>query len=298
MEPEPNGAAVSPDHSFSTTSFYDEHNLVAPADHQRTVALVKLSDTSGFYVDIFRARSDTPNQYHDYVYHNVGDTLSIQSGGESLRMTADPQRFQAPAKIDWELQRDFQHPGWHYFEDVETSEQTDDGYESVFVATELGDTPIHMRALIPAGLVTEMTQVNGPPTKGAPKGYRKKPLPAFVMRHEGEAWDNPFVAVYESYEDKPSVQSVERLMSGNVLKGVKITSTVDDQDLIHYVLLQDSPDDIYENNELDITFKGRFGIVTADATGTLHDIYIGSGHTINYKNTTVDAATQAVYWKR
>jgi hypothetical protein len=299
MEPEPNEAAVSPNHSFSTTSFYDEHNLVAPADHERTLALVKLSDTSGFYVDVFRARSDTPKQYHDYVYHNVGDSLSIQSGGKPLPVTSDPERFGAPAGMSWDVfEGSFQHPGWHYFEDVETGEQTDNGYESVFAATELGDTPIYMRALIPGGLETEMTQVNGPPTKGAPKGYGNKPMPAFVMRHEGDAWDNPFVAVYESYEDKPSVQSVERLMSGNEFKGVKITSSVDGQDLIHYVLLQDSPDDIYENNELDITFKGRFGIVTADATGTLHDIYIGSGHTINYENTTVDAAARAVYWQR
>jgi hypothetical protein len=299
MEPEPNQPAVSPNHSFSTTSFYDEHNLVAPADHQRTVALVRLSDTSGFYVDVFRARSDTPKQFHDYVYHNVGESLSIQSGGKPLPMSSDPERFGAPAGMSWDVfEGSFQHPGWHYFEDVETSEQTDNGYESVFTATDLGDTPIHMRAMIPGGLETEMTQVNGPPTKGAPKGYEMKPLPAFVMRHEGEAWDNPFVAVYESYENKPSVRSVERLMSGNVFKGVKITSTVDGQNLIHYVLLQEGPNDIYENNELGITFKGRFGIVTVDAAGTLHDLYIGSGHTINYKDTTVDAATQAAYWAR
>jgi len=298
MEPAPNQAAISPNHSFSTTSFYDEHNLVAPADHQRTVALVKLSDTSGFYVDIFRARSDTPNQYHDYLYHNVGDTLLIQSGGRPLPMTDDSERFQSPVDISWELNGNYQHPGWHYFDDVRTGKQTAESYEAVFAATELGDAPIHMRALIPGGLTTELTQVNGPPTKGAPKGYEKKPLPAFVMRHEGEAWDNPFVAVYESYEDKPSAQSVERLMSGNVFKGVKITSTVDGQNLIHYVLLQEGPNDIYENNELGITFKGRFGIVTVDAAGILQSLYIGSGHSISYKNTTVDATTQAAYWKR
>ena len=298
MEPEPNQPAVSPRHSFSTTSFYDEHNLVAPAEHQRTLALIRLSDTSGFYVDVFRARSDTPNQYHDYVYHNVGDTLSIQSGGKPLPMASDPERFGAPAGMSWDVfEGSFQHPGWHYFEDVETGEQTDKGYESVFAATELGNETIHMRAMIPSGLVTEMTQVNGPPSKGAPKGYEEKSLPAFVMRHEGETWDNPFVAVYESYVEKPSVQSVERLMSGNVFKGVKITSTVDGQDLIHYVLLQDDPDDVYEDKETGIVFRGQFGVVAVDGAGILQDLYIGSGQTISYKDTTVDTATQTVYWQ-
>jgi len=215
-------------------------------------------------------------------------------------MTADPERFQAPAKIDWEFQRDFQHPGWHYFSDVETGKLTEDGYEAVFAATGLGDTPIRMRAMIPGGLTTEMTQVQGPPTKGAPKGYEKKPLPAFVMRHEGDTWGNPFVAVYESYGDKPSVQSVERLMSGNIFKGVRITSTVDGQNLTHYILLQEGPDDVYENNELDIGFKGRFGVVAVDGTGEMHDVYVGSGHYLDYKDTrvTADAATRAGYWER
>jgi hypothetical protein len=301
MEPAPNQPAVSPRHSFSMTSFHDEFNLVAPADHQRTIALVKLSDKRGFYLDVFRARSDTPDQYHDYVYHNVGDTLSIQSGGKPLQMTSDPERFGAPAGMSWDVfEGSFQHPGWHYFEEVRTSQQTDGVYEAVFTATELGNAPIHMRALIPGGLEIEMTKVKGPPTKGAPERYRKKPLPAFVVRHEGEAWDNPFVAVYESYGENPSVQSVERLMSGNVFKGVKISSIVDGQNLTHYILLQENPDDLFEDRETGIVFKGRFGVVTVDGTGALHDLYIGSGHHLAHQGTRLaaDQATLAGYRER
>jgi hypothetical protein len=300
MEPAPNQPAVSPRHSFSTTSFHDEYNLVAPADHQRTVALVRLSDSSGFYLDVFRARSAAPNQYHDYLYHNVGDTLSIQSGGRPLPMTDDSERFQAPVDISWELNGNYQHPGWHYFDDVKTGKQTAGSYEAVFAATELGDTAIHMRALIPDGLTTELTQVNGPPSKGAPKGYETKPLPAFVMRHEGDAWDNPFVAVYEPYSEEPSVQAVKRLMSGEVFKGVKITSFVDGRDLTHYVLLQENDDDTYEDKEAGIVFEGRFGVVTVDESGALVELYIGNGHHLDYRDASVtaDEATQAAYWER
>jgi hypothetical protein len=146
-----------------------------------------------------------------------------------------------------------------------------------------------MRALIPGGLETEMTQVKGPPTKGAPEGYREKPLPAFVMRHQGEAWDNPFVAVYESYGDKPSVQSVERLMSGKVFKGVRITSVVDGQELTHYLMLPEGPDDVYEDAELGIAFKGRFGVVTVDQDGSLRELYIGDGERLTFDATTLTA---------
>jgi hypothetical protein len=300
-EPEPNQVAVSPNHSFSMTSFYDEFNLVAPADHQRTVALVRLSDSSGFYLDVFRARSDTPDQFHDYVYHNVGDTLSIQSDGKTLPMTGDVERFRAPAGMSWDVfEGSFQHPGWHYFENVKTGRQTDKAYQTIFTATELGDKPVHMRAMIPGGLLTEMTQVEGPPTKGAPKPYIKSPLPAFVMRHEGEAWVNPFVAVYESYGEKPSVQSVERLISGHVFKGVKVTSTVDGRNLTLYILVQEDPDDIYEDAVTGIAFKGRFGVIAVDQDGSLRELYIGSGQHLAYKGTrvTADSTTLAGYWER
>jgi hypothetical protein len=231
------------------------------------------------------------------VYHNVGDSLLIQSGGKPVPMTADPERFQASANTSWESTREFQHPGWHYFEDVKTTRQTNQGYEAVFAATELGDAPIHMRALIPAGLATEMTQVQGPPSKGAPEGYRKKPLPAFVMRHKGKAWDNPFVAVYESYGEEPSVRSVERLMSGNVFKGTKITSIVDGQDLTHYILLQEKPDDIYEDRETGIAFTGQFGVVAVDQHGSLRELYIGDGEQLAFGTTvlTTPKGTRAAY---
>jgi hypothetical protein len=203
--------------------------------------------------------------------------------------------------MSWDVfEGSFQHPGWHYFENVKTGKQNDEGYAAVFAATDLGDTPVYMRAMIPGGLLTEMTQVKGPPTKGAPKGYQKKPLPAFVMRHEGEAWNNPFVAVYESYGEKPSVQSVERLMNGKVFKGVKVTSTVDGQNLTHYILLQEDADNVYEDAATGIAFKGRFGVVAVDQDGSLRELYIGSGHHLVYKDTkvTADAATLAGYWEK
>ncbi len=79
-----------------------------------------------------------------------------------------------------------------------------------------------------------------------------------------------------------------------------VISTVDGQDLTHYILLQEGPDEIYEDAKLGIAFKGRFGVVAVDGADTLHDLYIGSGHHLDYKGTRVaaDTATLAVYWQR
>lgn len=99
IEPKPFEEAVSPNHSFATVEFLDKHNLVKEANHQRTLALVKLSETHGYYLDIFRAKSDTSIQFHDYMYHNAGDQLDISSNGTPLSLSDDSQRYQASGEI-------------------------------------------------------------------------------------------------------------------------------------------------------------------------------------------------------
>jgi len=291
MEPQVEQAGVSPKHSFATTSFYDEFNLVAPAEHQRTVALIKLSDTQGYYLDVFRARSDTTEQFHDYVYHNIGDNLKITANGKKLAMKADAQRYQSSNDLPWDYQENYKHPGWHFFDDVKSSASSKSGYQATFTAKKLADKPIVMRAIIPAGLKTEITQVKAPKSKGAPPPYDKKPLPTFVLRHQGDAWTNPFAVVYESYTEQvaqsPAVKSVERLMSGEVFKGVKVNVELNGELFTQYVLVQESLDDEYINKQLGIEFKGQFAVITLSDNGHLHDVYIGSGQSLSYQGITV-----------
>jgi len=288
---------VSPDHSFATSKFYDEFNLVAPADHQRTIALIKLSDSRGYYLDVFRAKSDTPGQFHDYLYHNIGEGLNITTGGETLAMSGDEDRYQASDQLPWLNHDVYQHPGWHFFTDVESSISSDGPYEVTFTASKLGDKPITMRALIPAGLSSEISQMNAPKSYGAAKPYNEEPLPTFALRHKGEAWSNPFAVVYESHTDVPAVKSVERLMADGIFKGVKVSSQLEGLELIQYVLMQESINDEYINEELGIRFKGRFGVITLEEDGTLRNIYIGNGHHLNFGDftTTADKTSHAAF---
>jgi hypothetical protein len=297
LEPAAGDTGVSPNHSFATTSFYDEFNLVAPAQHQRTVALIKLSDTKGYYVDVFRAKSDTPDQFHDYVYHNVGDSLEITSDDKKLVLHDDAGRYQASDKIKWKVQRIYQHPGWHFFENVKSSKPSYAGYEATFTAKKLGDKPVVMRALIPAGLNSEITSVAAPASKSAPAPYTTKPLPTFVLRKKGEAWSNPFAAVYESHTENPAVKSVSRLMDGQVMKGLTVISEVGGKKLTQYILMQENSGDEYVNKDLGIGLKGQFAVITVDSDRNLINAYIGSGHALSYGEFSLvaDTKTNAAY---
>ncbi len=300
IEPKPFEEAVSPNHSFAAVKFLDKHNLVKQADHQRTLALIKLSETRGYYLDIFRARSDTSTQYHDYVYHNAADQLDISSNGAPLPLTDDSDRYRASGKIVWDRQEVYQHPGWHYFNDIKSSKPTDKSMDVVFTANQLGDKPIYMRGLIPGGLESEMTQVLAPESHVAPAPYNNMPIPTFIMRHKGAAWKNPFAVVYESYDNQPSVQSVERLMEHGIFKGLKVLSKVEGQIITQYILIQESIEDEYVKKDIGITFKGRFGLITLGRGDKLKEIYIGNGYHLSYKKVKLraDKTSHAAYLEK
>jgi hypothetical protein len=299
LEPKPTEKAISPNHSFATVEFLDKHNLVKQAKHQRTLALIKLTETHGYYLDIFRAKSDTSFQFHDYMYHNAGEQVEISSNGSPLSMSDDSQRYSASGEIVWERQEVYQHPGWHYFEEVKSSKATDKSMKAIFTADQLGDKPIYMQALIPGGLETEITKVMAPKSFCAPHPYNTLPIPTFILRHKGETWKNPFAVVYESYDDKPVVQSVERLMSDGVFKGVKVMSKVEGKSITQYIILQESIKDEYKNKEPGIFFKGRFGLITLDNNNNLKEMYIGNGYQLSHKKETLkaDKKTHVAYLK-
>ena len=242
-------------------------------------------------------------QYFDYVYHNVGDSLEITSNGKKQKMNDDAGRYQASAKLPWVYHKTYRHPGWHYFEQVKTAPLSTKSYEATFTAKKLADNPIVMRALIPGGLDSEITQVKAPESKSAPPPYDKKPLPTMLIRRKGEAWSNPFVALYESHTEQagetPAVQSVERLMQGDLFKGVKVTVNMAGKTVTQYVLVQESLEDEYVNTDLGIRFQGQFAVITLDENQSLSEAYIGSGKALTYKDQTVaaDSKTFAAYKK-
>ncbi|WP_232824794.1 heparinase II/III domain-containing protein [Algibacillus agarilyticus] len=294
LEPNYGEPGVSPNHSFTTSAFYDEFNLVAPAKHQRTMALIKVSDTQGYYLDIFRAKSDYAAQYHDYLYHNIGEKLVISSNNQAVKMKSDPERYKASAELPWTLQRKYRHPGWHFFENVKTHAKSDQPFEATFTAAKLTDQPISMRAIMPAGLAIEVTQATAPKAYGAAKPYNKKPIPTLALRKQGDAWRNPFAVVYESTTGNEGyvIESTERLMAGDQFKGVKVTLNLKGHKITQYVLTQENINDVYEDKTRGIYFKGHFAVITVNAAGKASELYIGNGDSLTYKHEKLSAPSK------
>ena len=277
MEPLPGKEAVSRDYSFSKTTFSDDKGDKAEATQERTLALIRTSETTGYYVDIFRSKSTLPDEYHDYLYHNIGDELQFLN--KDLMFKADPTRYQANAKAPWLQNRQYRIPGWHFFENVETSSVYSGNVQAQFNTGKLKGGPLAMRLFIPGCEQRVYTKVMAPHTFEAPVPYEKMPTPTLVIRKKGEAWTTPFVVVYEPFDgNKPngSVQSVTKLKQNGVFKGLKIVSKLNGKTITQFVLVQ-SGNEIFSDKNSGIIFQGEFGLITLDGNNELQNLYLGNG---------------------
>jgi hypothetical protein len=108
------------------------------------------------------------------------------------------------------------------------------------------------------------------------------PTPTLVIRNNGAAWKNPFVVVYEPYNDteKPSIKSIAKIEKDGTYKGLKIESKTPKEQLIQYVITQ-SKDQVFQND--DLYFKGSYAVITLNGDKTLKSIYVGEGQQISFK---------------
>jgi hypothetical protein len=165
-----------------------------------------------------------------------------------------------------------------------------------FSVEKLEEEPIYMNMYIPGEGNREYTKVKAPLTYEAPRPYLKKPTPTIVIRKEGEAWEKPFVVVYEPYKgsiENSSILSVEKIQQKGIYKGLKVISNTGTQTLVQYIITQEE-NKMFKDKKLGITFSGTFAIITTDANGNALNIYMGEGTTLRYKNVSIEAKDQAL----
>jgi len=287
IDPEPKTDPVSPYNSFSRTRFKDDKGNHAEAIQERTLGIIRTSPTSGYYIDVFRSKSALPNQYHDYIYHNIGESLNITSNERPLPLFPDQKRYSNSKNKPWTNNKYAKHPGWHYFESIQTSEQTSENIVAIFTANKLDPDPIKMKAFILGAENREYSSVMAPPSTEGPKPYRSKKTPTLVIRKNKEAWQNPFAVIYEPIKgNNGSITDVKKIEKEDIFKGVEVYSTVDKEDIKQLILIQDSNKTTFTNK--DVIFTGSYAVITVDENNNLRTIYIGEGSYLKFKNTILE----------
>lgn len=264
MEPLPDSVAVSPDFSFTDTKYFDKSTNT---NQRRLLSIIRTSPTTGYYVDIYKSDNSISN---DYVYHNIGDKVEfIAPDGQILK--TEPTSYPV-TELDY--------PGFRFFSDVNILENYNQNLTALFTIQEENNTNKYLQVLIPGdGNKTYFTAFS-PKVKTSGDRYKNKQQPLFTMRTKGEAWHNPFIAVFEPFNGKnnETIKSVEKLVS--LCSDKNIVLKVINNDGSEQLILQgdDCSTDVKNEN---LKFSGYFGVISF-RNNKLDRIYMGSGGQIGY----------------
>jgi len=264
---------ISKDFSFATQFLNDTVN---DALQERSLATIRTSATTAYYFDMFRSKSKLSNNYHDYIYHNIGDRqlLTDAKGKEITKRQTDCYKNDIGDTV--------KSPGWRYFENTETTKNINDGIQVRF---DIDFNKRYMHMIIPKETKRAFTTALAPPTREAKNGYVDKKTQVLVIRQNGEAWKNPFISIFEpSTNKKSSVQQVKTLKEKDKTVGAVVISKIGNTLITDYIICQDNNDAFYENKKLKLGFHGRFAIVRTTKIDDKTDItlYIGDGKKLKF----------------
>lgn len=191
--------------TYATVSFIEPETQ---AQQQRTTAIVKTSAKGGYYIDVFRSKKkEGGDKTHDYFYHNLGQEMKVMdaTSGQPLDMKPTEELAFAGGHLY----------AYSYIYDKKSAEMQN-SVKMQFVTKILDDKVVEamdgqreitmtmwmkkdenrtiFQALSPVNL--EYERMPNQPYK-----VDEQPVLTFVARQKGEAWNHPFVCVYEPSSD-------------------------------------------------------------------------------------------------
>lgn len=278
-EPKHLQSPISKNFSFSTQFLKDEVNN---CDQQRTLGIVRTSETSAYYFDMFRSKSLATNTFHDYLYHNIGDETTVSNSKNEILQLTPTSRYAT------DIGDAVKSPGWSLLENTQVTTATSD---AVKIRFKIAFNNRYMHLLAPSGVQREYTKALGPATREAENGYVTKKTQVIGIRQQGEAWERPFISIFEpSLKDQPTVQSVEQLVQGKITVGAAVKSIVSGKEITDYIICNEAGTSEIDLQELQLKFQGRYAIIRRETENNKSKItlYIGDGKQLTFGNHTLN----------
>lgn len=254
-----------PNISFSDLYFNEPST---DADQNRVMGIIRTGETSGYYIDIFRSKTKANDaDYHDYFYHNLGKELQFATVDDQV-LTLEPS-----SKLNSESGN---IKAYDYLFD-ETSVKIDNPFKATYNLS-IDNQIVWMNMWMNGNKSRELFKVKSPRPEAfrkiLPKEIEKAPLLTTVVRQYGEAWNNPFVAVYEPSTSKEpatitAIKPFTHKGENSSFVGLQIDSNTDRTD---FVFSSDMIDSFSHSN---IDFTGTFGVLTRKKNKAV--LFIGAG---------------------
>ena len=191
--------------TYATVSFIEPETQ---AQQQRTTAIVKTSAKGGYYIDVFRSKKkEGGDKTHDYFYHNLGQEMKVMDAASGQPLDMKPTEELAFAgghlyaysyiyeKKSAKMQNSVKTQFVTKILDDKVVEAMDGQREiTMTMWMKKDENRTIFQALSPVNL--EYERMPNQPYK-----VDEQPVLTFVARQKGEAWNHPFVCVYEPSSD-------------------------------------------------------------------------------------------------
>jgi hypothetical protein len=277
---------------FSSVSFGNLYFLEPEtnADQSRLTSIIRTSDSTGYYVDIFRSkRKDGKDKMHDYFYHNIGQQVVVSDDKDNTLS------LQPTDKLSFGGGHLF---AYDYFYD-KRSIATGKNVKAVFRFSLPGKEEVQMNMWMKGEQGRELFEVKSPKSTaidrmGLPKEIAELPMPTIVARQTGEAWSRPFTVVFEptTVSQPASIASINpfspvKAAAGFV--GLEITGRSGDKQFIFSDAAGGS-DISYGNKK----FAGTYGVI--NESRNMMYLFLANGNAISREGYSIasKSATTAV----
>ncbi len=201
-------AATAVKEKFPSVTYSDVYfrEPESRSDQTRMMSIVTTGPETGYYVDVFRSRKERGgDKMHDYFYHNLGQEMTLTAAdGTDLHLKPTEELAFAGAHLY----------AYSYLFDKKCA-RTGKDVKAVFTIKMPDKDDILMNMWMKGEKDRTVFSALSPMTEGLsrtpgmPYNIKEQPTLTFVARQEGEAWNRPFVAVYEP----STVKEAERISS-------------------------------------------------------------------------------------
>jgi len=253
---------------------------VTAAEKRRLVAMIRTSETTGYYVDIFRSGLKD----NDYLYHNLGDQLLLSDDNNKVL------QFQPADDLDKNYNKAysyFRHPVKALYN------------KGINARWKISHTMpnIIMDMWMKGEDNREVFKMSAPYTSiinaVTPNKVNVTPdstWSVIVRQKNKDAFATPFVAVFEPYTTgNKSIKKITSLVSLPTTTCLLVESNSLNKELKgrKEYIIQSTDDDLHQVNN-NFSFKGIFAVASSNTEGFQY-LYLGSGKMLSMGDYSITA---------
>lgn len=285
-------APAKPGSAFTPVTYSDVYfrEPESRADQTRLMGIVTTGPETGYYVDIFRSRKEQGgDKMHDYFYHNLGQTLTLTAAdGSDLNLQPTEELAFAGAHLY----------AYSYIYDKKSA-ATDKDIKATFTIDMPDNDDISMNLWMKGEAEREVFTALSPMTEGLsrtpgmPYNIREQPTLTFVARQKGEAWNRPFVAVYEpsSQKEPGCISEVSFPEVNRKNKNSAVSVCVRQKDgRTDYILSSDRPEETCSSGNM--SAQATYAL-WGNKQGNDCTLFLGNGTLLSTPNIIIKSATLA-----